>query len=230
MRKESILEMLEEAYQTINVIRNYHSIPKVKVKDILGNLRSPLDYLANDINENLSVPNKKKFYFPFGPTQLDFDNSVKRYFPLLKNEMPKIYDEITNIQPFVSGDDWLIKLWELTNDTKHNNPIDIKHTSEVIKSVTANAGNTSVARFGGNASNIRVQNIQVNGQLMDDFIYDKGNIIVTKKREIEVNFKITKDKKILVGDELFDLLPFLEKCHDNLKVFIEKMYILLNEK
>ncbi|MFX4760822.1 hypothetical protein ABTI55_07920 [Acinetobacter baumannii] len=230
MRKEFILEMLEEAHQTIQEIRNYRTITRVKVKNILGNLRSPLDYLANDINDNLSIPSKNKFYFPFGPTQEVFDKSVKKYFPLLKNEMPRIYNEIFIIQPFNSGDDWLVRLWKLTNDTKHNNPVDIRQTSEVIKAVTAKAGNTAIVRMGGNASNIRVQNIQVDGKLVDDFFYDRGKTIITKRAEVPVDFKITSDKKILIGDELFDLLPFLEKCHANLKIFIEKTYSLLNEK
>ncbi|MFX9652678.1 hypothetical protein CAT67_11295 [Acinetobacter baumannii] len=230
MRKEYILEMLDEAHQTIKVISNHKTITRVKVKDILGNLRSPLDYLANDINESLSKPNTKKFYFPFGVTQEKFDSAIKGYFPLLKTEKPKIYDEILKIQPFTTGEDWLVKLWNLTNETKHNNPIDIKHTSEVIKDVTAKVGNTSLIRIGANSSNIRVVGARVNGKQVDDFIYDKGKLTVTKKGEIPFDFKITRDKKILVGEELFDLIPFLEKCHSNLILFIEKIYYLLNEK
>jgi hypothetical protein len=62
---------------------------------------------------------------------------------------------------------------------------------------------------------------------MDDFIFDQGEIKITKKGDVSVNFKITKDRKIIVGEDQTDLLPFLEECIKNTEQFINDLYQLL---
>lgn len=226
MRKESIDELLEEVKEIFQLISSYKKISRPKVKSILEHLRSSLEYAAQDINSKLVSP-KQKLYFPYGNNEIDFEKSIKRNLPNLINQFPEIYIEIKKIQNFKSGNDWLIKLCNLTNVTKHNNAIDVRHDEEIVKSVSIFAGGVNLAYIGGNCSNIRFTNTRINGKLMDDFIFDQGEIKITKKGDVSVNFKITKDRKIIVGEDQTDLLPFLEECIKNTEQFINDLYQLL---
>ncbi|HAV4559884.1 TPA: hypothetical protein JIS15_09930 [Acinetobacter baumannii] len=228
MRKESILELIDEVDETLITIRSYRKISRPKVKSIFEHMRSALEYLAQDINEKLVKP-KKGISFPYGLTKELFDNSINKNFSALSTDLPDIYNEILQIQPFSCGDDWLNKLCKLTNDAKHKDAIDIKHNGEVVKSASINMGPIGFVNLGPNSKNIVVQNIRVDGKRYDDFIYDEGKLLVTRKGELSIDFKITKDKKILIGDDLLDLIPFLEKCQINLKIFIEKIYSIIEK-
>ncbi|MDS7956789.1 MULTISPECIES: hypothetical protein [unclassified Acinetobacter] len=229
MRKESILELIEEAREIYSIINSHRNISKPKVKTIFEHLRSSLDYLAKDINDNLKVPSKIKLYFPYGANEEAFYKSIKRNFPSLQSEISEIYEELLNIQSFQSRDDWLPKLCSLTNEVKHNNPLDIRHSSETVNSVIAEVNNMGLISIGGSSSNIKVRDFFVDGKRIDDFIYDKGKIEITRKGDIPINFKITKDKKILIGDELLDLLPFLDKCINNIYLLTNRIYLVLEK-
>lgn len=226
MRKESIFELLEEAKDTFNVISSHKKISRPKVKSILEHLRSSLEYAAQDINSKMPMI-KMKIYFPYGSTEEEFEKSIKRNLPDLALYFSNIYMEIKRIQKFDCGNDWLIKLCNLTNDAKHNNAIDIRRDEEVIKSVSIKAGGMNLAHFGGSCSNIKFTNTRINGRLMDDFIYDQGKVQIIKKGDVSVDYKITKDRKIIVGNDQIDLLPFLEECIENIEEFVSCLYKLL---
>lgn len=132
-----------------------------------------------------------------------------------------------SIQSFVCSSNWLTTMCTLTNDTKHNNAIDIHRDDEIVKSVSITAGGVNLAYLGGNCSGVKFINNRVNGVLMDDFFYDQGKVVITKKGDIAVHYKITKDRKIIVGNDQIDLLPFLECCIANTENFITRLYKLL---
>lgn len=228
MRKEAILELLEEANEIFLKIRNHRKLSKTKVTNILVNLRISLDYAAKDINDNLSVPRTGRFYFPYGETEQKSLDKIKKIFPLLQTENKDLYDEIVKIQPFYCDDDWLLKLCELANHTKHDRPIDVKHHSNVVKSAIINMGPIGFWGLGPN-SNIELQDIQIDGRRFDDFRFDGNKVEINRQGDISVNYKITKENKILVGDELLDLIPFLEKCQSNLKKFMDKIYSIIEK-
>lgn len=222
MRKESILELLDEANESFKIISTYKTISRPKVKSILEHLRSSLEYIAQDININLSKP-KERLYFPYGETLEDFDKSIKRNFPLLKSELPEIFKEIQNIQQFINNDDWLVMLCRLTNEAKHQNAVDVREDREHNKSISVSAGGLNLAHMSG-CSSITFTNVRVNGQLIDDFEYKNNEMKITKKGQLPINFKITKERQILIGDNKLDLLPFLKKCIKNIENFTKKIY------
>lgn len=217
---------LRRSKEIFQLISSYKKISRPKVKSILEHLRSSLEYAAQDINSKLVSP-KQKLYFPYGNNEIEFEKSIKRNLPNLINQFPEIYIEIKKIQNFQSGNDWLVKLCNLTNVIKHNNGIDVRHDEEVVKSVSIFAGGVNLAYIGGNCSNIQFSNNRVNGKLIDDFVYHQGEIKITKKGELPTNFKITKDRKIIVGNGQTDLIPFLEECIKNTDRFINDLYQLL---
>ncbi len=170
---------------------------------------------------------KEKFYFPYASNESEFEKSIKRNLPDLELHFPKIYLEVKSIQSFVCNSNWLTTMCTLTNDAKHNNAIDIHRDDEIVKAASISAGGVNLAYLGGNCSNIRFINTRVNGVLTDDFVYDQGEVVITKKGDIAINYKITKDRKIIVGNDQIDLLPFLDGCIANTENFITRLYKLL---
>lgn len=200
MRKESIKELLDEVKETFEiVVIQIFQKPKVK----------------------------EKLYFPYASNESEFEKSIKRNLPDLELHFPKIYLEVKSIQSFVCNSNWLTTMCTLTNDAKHNNAIDIHRDDEIVKAASISAGGVNLAYLGGNFSNIRFINTRVNGVLIDDFVYDQREVVITKKGDIAINYKITKDRKIIVGNDQIDLLPFLDGCIANTENFITRLYKLL---
>ncbi|OBS04809.1 hypothetical protein BAX55_16010 [Acinetobacter baumannii] len=226
MRKEAIDDLLIETNELIEIIRTYRKISKPKVKSIFEHLRSVLEYLAQDINDKLSSPSKR-LYFPYGNTLENFENSIKKNLPLLRKELPDIYLEIKKIQNFSINDDWLLKLCKITNEAKHNNAINVKHDEEIVKEVQLNINEMNIARISGKARNIVFKNVKIGGKDIESLVINEGNIEMDDMDNSPLNFKITKDRKILIGDELLDLFPFLDKCISSIKSLIFKIYSIL---
>ncbi len=223
MRKTSIDELLEDVKETYQTISSYKKISRPKVKSILEHLRSCLEYAAQDINEKLSVP-KKRFYFPYGETLKKLEEATQKNLPLLKVERPDIFDEITKLHNFENDNAWLKVFCDLTNNTKHKDALDVRSDQEVVNSILVSAGGMNFLQIGGQSSNIVCTGNRVNGMLMDDFIVNNDNVEITKRGDIPINFRITKDRKILIGENQMDLLPFLDTCITNIDSFIKILY------
>jgi len=101
---------------------------RVKVKNLMENLRSILDYTAHDIYENICKTQQQKsgksdisnIYFPYGKNENDFKSSIGRSLPELENLSPSIYDLIKNVQPFACNNSWLYDLCVINNENKHD--------------------------------------------------------------------------------------------------------------
>ncbi len=174
----------------------------------------------------MSAP-KVRFYFPYGKNLETLVDSMQKNLPLLQTERPDIFAEIKKLHNFESDGEWLKTLCDLTNHTKHKNAIDIKSDQEKVKSVMIAAGGMSLLHACGESSNITFTNCSVSGQKIDDFVVNKGEVNITKKGAVPINFKITKDRKILVGDEEIDLLPFLDSSIKSIESFVDELYGIL---
>ena len=130
-RFDDIQESLNEAKRLISEIEVFYesakgdesikSGPKIKVKQVLNELRSSLDYCANDIADYTGKKGSK-VYFPYGRKMNHFDKGCNSSFPGLKSGGANnaIYNQLISIQPFVVKDNWLYDICKLTNDNKHN--------------------------------------------------------------------------------------------------------------
>lgn len=226
MRKDAIDELLEEAKENFLLISSYKKIPRPKVKTIMEHLRSCLEYAAQDINSKLSIP-KSRFYFPYGDTPESLDAAIQKNLPLLKVEKREIFDAILKLHNFESGGQWLKNLCDLTNHAKHKDAIEIKSDQEKVRAVMVAAGGSNFGRICGESSNITVTNCFVKGKKIDDFVVDKGTVKITKKGELPIDVKITKDRKILVGDQQLDLLLFLKTSIYKIESFINNLYKII---
>ncbi len=104
------------------------TILRIDIKNAMENLRSVLDYMAQNINKAIIIPNqkknnlspKKKIYFPYSQNKLDFEKMIKKNLPDLKIIRPDIYSLIEDLQPHACGDKWLLNFCQILNDNKHN--------------------------------------------------------------------------------------------------------------
>lgn len=227
MLNEDIYELFEHAkneISSISVQANNGTINKVALKNTLENLRSILDYVAQDIRDKLKSKKgksiKEKVYFPYGQRENHFLKSVDSNLPSLSQCCPKIYTLVESIQPFISGDSWLVDLCGLTNDAKHNALSKIENQ----KSNTIYQGGVPMGTFGSGCE-INMWGNTVNGVRQDDVqIRSDGTITI---RPISGQTFFIENNKILFHGKKIEVVPFLNKCYKNLSQFIEQLTIEL---
>ena len=124
---ELLLDDSREKIQTVK--REYQNIrtqkpedPKLvlTIKHCLLNLRSVLEYATQEIWQSYNKTPKKRLYFPYGETELLFNNSLKSNLPSLESCKPNVAKLIRDLQPFTCGDNWLLNLCEQVNTQKHD--------------------------------------------------------------------------------------------------------------
>lgn len=212
-KNNDIEDLIAEVSEKVNLIcvqTNYEEIKKVTIKNTLENLRSILDYIAQDVLNalnNLTPINTKK-YFPYGKTQVEFENSLNRNsFSHLSNLLPEVYELFLAQQPFVNNDNWLIDLCNLCNEVKHNNLVSSQEQKE-----------TNVIQPGfiniQNGRNVFSYGNTMNGIPLDDFIIDhNGGVLI--KRNSGNTIVIQKNKIIFHGKNI-EIKAFFGTCLDNI--------------
>ncbi|MFT6467487.1 MAG: hypothetical protein ACJARQ_000640 [Oleispira sp.] len=223
MHNLDVQELLEHAKNEISSMSEQSrngTINKVALKNILENLRSVLDYAAQDMQSKLKSLTRNKIpdkvYFPYGQKENHFKNSVKRNLPNLSEYMESIYSLIQDMQPFKSGDPWLVDLCGLTNDAKHNN----LSKTENKKSRTIYQGGMPLVEVGEGAQ-VSMTGTRVNGVLQDDVFIDSDGI--TTIRPVLGQTLVTENNKIQFHGKKIEVIPFLETCHENLSKFADDL-------
>ena len=219
MHNQDIQELLEHAQNEISTISAQSkngTINKVSLKNTLENLRSVLDYAAQDMQSKLKTLTNNKIpervYFPYGQRENHFNKSVKRNLPNLSHLMPSIHSLVHAMQPFKCGDPWLVDLCGLTNDAKHNN----LSKTENKKSRTIHQGGMTLVTF-GEGSQVTIRGNRVNGVLQDDVFIDSDGS--TTIRPVSGQTLITENNKLQFHGKQIEVAPFLETCHKNLAKF-----------
>lgn len=120
---------------------------KVAIKNIFENLRSCLDYLAQEMFENCCGAAKKpdRLYFPIRPTAAEFATAIAKDFPGLPANAKGVHDILEAVQPY--QDPWLGKFNKLNNHNKHQDLVEQTRTES--RQVTVRRGGGSVSWSGG---------------------------------------------------------------------------------
>ena len=115
------LERIESSYQISLKDREILPQLKIEIKNYLENLRSVLDYLANEINERY-CSKKTKVYFPTSCYNHNaFASYMRRYFPGLQVAKKDIYDKFESFQSYVPKAPKCLPLFaSLVNENKHD--------------------------------------------------------------------------------------------------------------
>jgi hypothetical protein len=134
---------LKAAYGTSLHEKHVREDLKVSIKNIFENLRSCLDYIAQDTFETHCANAKKpdRLYFPIRTTAHEFGLAVSKDYPSLLGASKVVYDLIDSVQPY--HDQWLGQFNKLNNHNKHQDLVEQTRTE--AKRVTVSRGSGSVS-------------------------------------------------------------------------------------
>lgn len=232
MNKTGCIDLLEEVSEHLEAMRSSGEIKVVKVKSILEHLRSCLEYFANDTYKIITTQKTARLnvYFPYKYPQKinDFFTKVLKVAP---GEFASLFDLITSIQDYHSGDNWLVMMCNLTNDAKHRQPIPLD-SQEVIKKTAVSVGNLKLFDILGPTKNVTIDigRVRSNGMVVHGLKWKDGNLTTQNtNHQNAVNICITRKNEIRFHGHDYEVIPFLDKCLNHLKEFIPKAYAILDE-
>lgn len=92
---------------------------RAKVKTIIEQQRSALDYLAVGITEKHGIP-KGMLYYPLAQVDGEFASRMESKMPGVATAVPAIADVIRKYQPYQTAHGWIRELNTLAREQKHN--------------------------------------------------------------------------------------------------------------
>ena len=115
------LSNLEKDYANSLARQSVSQELKIDIKNLAGNLRSVLDYLAADIRGTCCPTAKPSeyFYFPALPSAAEFVAQASKWYPGLAGSRPDIWSLLESAQPYQAGREWLGQLNRINNENKH---------------------------------------------------------------------------------------------------------------
>jgi len=134
---------LKDSYNTSLHEKHVREDLKVSIKNIFENLRSCLDYLAQEIFETHCASSKKsdRLYFPIRATPKEFIQTVAKDYPGLATTATTVYRILDALQPY--QDTWLGQFNKLNNHNKHQDLVEQTRTES--RRVTVSRGSGSVS-------------------------------------------------------------------------------------
>lgn len=111
-RRSSIQTLLSESEQQFQEIKQLYlrsvelrridPVVGVRIKNYCENLRSVLDYLANEIRERCCDPGQgaRVYYFPIFERRRAFERKMNQWFPGLDSRCADVYRYLISVQPF----------------------------------------------------------------------------------------------------------------------------------
>ncbi|MCG6219273.1 hypothetical protein [Vibrio diabolicus] len=245
-RHQDIKELLEEVKETISFFdkqvdtaKTDEAVLKIsspKLKSTMEHLRSILEYCAHDIAETaLGLDTndrdiKRKLYFPYGKDEQSFKSMLGRIFKGLSGEYLQV---VESIQPHKCGEDWLIKLCELTNFIKHNSfqNQDRENQGESETKVAGNGQVPGIARVSGDGR-VTIGKLSVGGRLMNP----GGKLEISNKRavkdisnDLQNLFKVERSHEHVVfkdSESGTDLIVLIKTSYQGISRFVDELYSL----
>lgn len=198
-RANADFQRLQAEYQASLTEKRVRDDLKVSIKNMFENLRSCLDYMAQDIFE-IHCPHAKKpdrLYFPIRSTAAEFASATAKDFPGLQQNAKDVYDALEAVQPHANP--WLGQFNKLNNHNKHQNLAEQTRT-ESRRVTVSGAGGGSVSwgpgvRFG---PGVRVLGVPI----------DPATQMPVPNSQVKTDVKIWVDFRFAEIDQ--PVLPFLQ--------------------
>lgn len=167
IRQKDIAALVKRAAEDYNGIESSYNADlnrkqispdlKIDIKNMCGNLRSALDYVASDIRDTCcsTAQEGQKFYFPIIDRPEQFQKKMDSWYPGLKCSHSELWSYLESIQPYHGNYEWLKHFNELNNLKKHDKLVEQIRTEThhiEAKSATGQAAwDPSATRFGPGA-------------------------------------------------------------------------------
>lgn len=127
--REDTAALLDDADEQIDWLKAIHdqaltdqtarSRFRARIKSVLEQQRSTLDYAAVDITERFGEP-RGLVYYPFASNDPNFDAEIDKKMPGVRSTRPDIVAVVRQHQPYQQSQQWLGELNQLTRARKHN--------------------------------------------------------------------------------------------------------------
>jgi len=246
MRKDQISALLQHAqkdllqieaqYQKALEEQTISTSLQIDIKNMMENLRSVLDYLANDIYDNVLMPARKatgekeiqNIYFPYGKTENDFKSGLGKSLPQLDSLQPTLYKIIEGIQPHKSGNDWLYQFCQILNEKKHNTlspqkreekrGLDIRFSGGAGISMGPGASISGGGIIQSGSDRIILNNDFISGDSPARNV--SGGVIQTVVQWVSFKF----------ADTGVEVLPLLKKSLETIEQLSKDIYLEINEE
>lgn len=227
MSRAGTLDLLQEVEETVEILKDTQQIKPVKIKSILENLRSALEYVANDSYEkhttNQSTP-RPNIYFPYGEKKF-LDAFFIKKLNCQQPESSPLYAVFVSIQDYQTGNNWLGMMCSLTNEVKHRQPIPLSEDS-IVQGIDVNINGFGLIKADATSKIIFRDNF-TNGQRIEDFTIENGKV-EKSGNGIPININITEEKKIRFHGTDYEVIPFVELCLKEIRVFVNEAYEILD--
>lgn len=113
--RETLPTLHEESLENENARPRF----RARIKSVLEQLRSTLDYLAVELTGRYGTP-KGLIYYPLAQGSQDYQTEIDKKMPGVAVARPDIAQVIQKWQPFQPGKEWLRELNQLAREQKHN--------------------------------------------------------------------------------------------------------------
>ena len=205
--RESLVD-LKKAYENSLHERTIREDLKVDIKNTFENLRSCLDYLAQEVFDAFCKGTKKpaKLYFPVRQTSAEFAKAIQRDYPSLEVSCKPVFDVLESMQPF--RDVWLGQFNHLNNENKHQDLVEQTKTESRRVTVTGSGGGVSWGPGVTFGSGVRVMGVPI----------DPRTQLPVPNNLVKTAITTWVDFKFREGGQ--SVLPFIETSIDR----VEKTY------
>lgn len=227
MRNADIEALLRKVQKQIVSIEGQESVgelDEVDIKNTLENLRSALEYLAQDISDHLHEKwmqsPARVVYMPYGISLEKFRKNVAKNLPGLEIHRSDIFDVLINYQPFNGFSPWLSILCDRNNNVKHDR---VLGTNAVSPFISINTPFGNFGQFPKGAS-VRIENNYVDGVRCDEvFVDQQGNV---EHRIYSLNTVVFKKEKIIFSGSHIQVVNFLKYTLSKIKEMKNAVYLL----
>ncbi|RYF50865.1 MAG: hypothetical protein EOO38_04635 [Cytophagaceae bacterium] len=141
-RAKQDFSQLQVAYEASLHEKHVREDLKISIKNIYENLRSCLDYIAQDTFDKFCSSKKPNvLYFPIFQSEKEFKQGVEKNFPGLEVAASKLYGFLEDVQPYKAP--WLGQFNKLNNHNKHQDLVEQTRTES--RQVTVSRDGSSVS-------------------------------------------------------------------------------------
>jgi hypothetical protein len=188
---------------------------RIDIKNLCGNLRSALDYLAADMRDKhcAAANPSARFYFPILPDANQYQNQMNNWFPGLRAACVDLWNYLESVQPYHASSAWLGKFNRVNNENKHESLVEQTRTETQRVNVWFAGGSVnwdpSAVRFGPGV-----------------FI---GGVPVNPSTQMPVPHPSQKVEKIIWVDFKFDgidesAIALLQNSLEGVKKIVDNVY------
>ena len=158
-RSRRDLEGIGKRYRAALAAKEVDPDLRIDIKNLCGNLRSVLDYLAQDVRARHcpDADPRVRFYFPILASRPEFEEKMSHWFAGLTTVCPELWAYLESRQPYHEGFEWLSAFNRVNSENKHGDLLEQTRVESERVTVSGPGGgsvswNPGAVRFGRGVS------------------------------------------------------------------------------